>query len=195
MTLCLTDYKFKKKAMKRVLQTISLSLLFVVIASCSSVRVASDYDSKADFSQYKTFAFFKGGIDKAEISDLDKRRILRAIEAELMAKGFTKSENPDMLVSIFTKSREKINVYNNSGWGGYGYGWGWNPWYWGGNRSTITRKTEGVLYVDLIDANKKELVWQGMGTGYLAQGKERKEARIKEFVGKIMEKYPPGLGQ
>jgi hypothetical protein len=183
--------------MKKILQTISLSLLLVVVASCSSVRVASDYDSKADFSQYKTFAFFKGGIDKAEISDLDKRRILRAIESELMSRGFTKSENPDMLVSIFTKSNQRVNVYNNAwgagawGWGGFGPGWGW-----GWNRQpTVSTRTEGVLYVDLIDANKKELVWQGMGTGYLAQGRERKEARIKEFVTKIMEKYPPGLGK
>jgi len=183
--------------MKRVLQTISLTLLVVVIASCSSVRVASDYDSKADFSQYKTFAFFKGGIDKAEISDLDKRRILRAIETELMARGFTKSEKPDMLVSIFTKSSQRVNVYNNAwgagawGWGGFGPGWGWG---WDMQPAVSTR-TEGVLYVDLIDANKRELVWQGMGTGYLAQTRDRKEARIKEFVTKIMEKYPPGVGK
>ncbi len=185
---------------KRVLQTISLSLLLVVIVSCSSVRVASDYDSKVDFSQYKTFAFFKSGIDKAEISDLDKRRILRAIESELMAKGFTKSENPDMLVSIFTKSNQRVNVYNNAwgmgGWGGYGYGWGWNP-YWGGAGygTSVSTSTEGTLYIDLIDAEKKELVWQGMGTGYLTQGREKKEALIKEFASKVMEKYPPGAEQ
>jgi len=181
--------------MKKVLQTISLSLLLVVIVSCSSVRVASDYDSTADFSQYKTFAFFKSGIDKAEINDLDKRRILRAIESELLAKGYTKSENPDLLVSIFTKSREKVNVYNNNGWGGYGYGWGWNPWYSRGAYGTsVSTSTEGTLYIDLIDGTKKELVWQGMGTGYLTQGREKKEARIKEFVSKVMEKYPPGMG-
>ncbi len=185
---------------KRVLQTISLSLLLVVIVSCSSVRVASDYDSKVDFSQYKTFAFFKSGIDKAEISDLDKRRILRAIESELMAKGFTKSENPDMLVSIFTKSNQRVNVYNNAwgmgGWGGYGYGWGWNP-YWGGAGygTSVSTSTEGTLYIDIIDAEKKELVWQGMGTGYLTQGREKKEALIKEFASKVMEKYPPGAEQ
>ena len=197
MKTYLMNYKFNKITMKKALKIIPLLLLFVVATSCSSVRVASDYDSKADFSQYKTFAFFKGGIDKAEISDLDKRRILRAIESELMAKGFTKSENPDMLVSIFTKSNQRVNVYNNAwgagawGWGGFGLGWGW-----GWNRQpTVSTRTQGVLYVDLIDANKKELVWQGMGTGYLAQGRERKEARIKEFVGKIMEKYPPGVGQ
>lgn len=112
--------------MKKTLTCLPLLLLMAMVTSCSSVKVASDYDKNANFSSYKTFAFYKTGIDKAEISDLDKRRILRAIESEMLAKGFTKSENPDLLVSIFTKSREKVNVYNN-GWGPYGYGWGWSP--------------------------------------------------------------------
>ena len=92
--------------MKRLFKTLALVLLVIAVSSCSSVRVAADYDKNANFNDYKTFAFFKKGIDKAEISDLDKRRILRAIEAELLVKGFTKSENPDLLVSIFTKSRQ-----------------------------------------------------------------------------------------
>lgn len=178
--------------MKRILKTIPLLAVLLVVTSCTSVRVATDYDKNVNFNNYKTFAFFKTGIDKAEISDLDKRRILRAIEAELLAKGFTKSENPDLLVSIFTKSREKINVYND--YGPYGYGWGWYPWYWN-NYNTVTRSTEGILYIDLIDANKKELVWQGMGTGYLTQHMDKKEERIKEFVAEIMKHYPPGITQ
>jgi hypothetical protein len=32
-----------------------------------------------------------------------------------------------------------------------------------------------------------------MGTGYLSQNMNKKEERIKEFVAKIMEKYPPGV--
>ena len=179
--------------MKRLFKTLPLLLLIAVVTtSCSSVQVASDYDKNVNFNEYKTFAFYKTGIDKAEINDLDKRRILRAIESELLAKGFTKSENPDLLVSIFTKSREKINVYNN-GWGHYGYGWGWSPYYYGHYNSVSTStSTEGSLYVDLIDAKKKELVWQGMGVGYISRNIEKKEERIKEFVNKIMEKYPPG---
>ena len=86
--------------------------LFILFTSCSSVRVIADYDKQVNFNEFKTFAFYKPGIDKAEISDLDKRRILKAIEIELIAKGFTKSENPDLLVSIIASAQEKIDVYN-----------------------------------------------------------------------------------
>ncbi|NNE31915.1 MAG: DUF4136 domain-containing protein, partial [Winogradskyella sp.] len=109
--------------MKKLLKFIPTLAIAILLSSCSSVRVAADYDKEAEFDQYKTFAFFKPGIDKAEISDLDKRRILRAIEAELMAKGMTKSENPDLLVSIFTKSNQRVDVYNNA-WGAGAWGWG-----------------------------------------------------------------------
>jgi hypothetical protein len=165
-------------------------LLIAFTTSCVSVRVAADYDSKANFKEYKSFAFFKPGIDKAEISDLDKKRILRAIESEMTAKGFTKSQNPDLLISIFTQEKERVDVYNNFGWGG----WGWGPWWgWGGNFNTVTTRTEGVLYIDLIDAKNKELVWQGKGTGYLTDRVSKKEERINLFVKEILMKYPPEL--
>lgn len=169
-----------------------LPLLFLfVLASCSSVRVASDFDKNADFNQYKTYAFYKSGIDKVEISDLDKRRILQAIDTELASKGFTKSENPDLLINIFTKSRQQVDINQfNAGWG-YGWGWGWNPWMWGGNNTSVSTSTEGTLYIDLVDAKKKELVWQGQGIGVLTQNMNKKDERIQEFVQKILAKYPP----
>ncbi len=170
-------------------------ILIITLSSCTTVRVASDYDKKANFTTYKSFAFYKPGIDKAEISDLDKKRILRAIESDMAAKGFTKSENPDVLVSIFTKTKENVNVYqNNFGFGGFGYGWGWNPWFWGpGYNNTVSRTTEGTLYIDLIDASKKELIWQGMGTSALTKNVDKKQEKMNEIVSAILEKYPPQL--
>jgi hypothetical protein len=158
-------------------------LLIFVLSSCSSVRVVSDYDSITDFSKYQTFAFYKPGIDKSKISDLDKKRIMRQIEASLKAKGMIISKNPDLLVSLFTKERERIDVYNNNF---YGYG----AWYGGG--SSITSTPEGTLYIDLIDRSKNELVWQGIGKGDLIMSNvEKREARIKEIVTKILAQYPP----
>ncbi len=165
-----------------------LILLAVVffLASCSTVKVTTDYDSKTDFKDYKTFAFYKKGIDKVEISDLDKKRILRAIETELTAKGMTKSEKPDVIVNIFAKTNKKINVYNDNNFF-------WRPWYYGPNfNTTISQYNQGTLFIDMIDNEKKELVWQGIGSGALSlKSVAKKEKRIKEFVTEILEKYPP----
>ena len=173
-----------------------LKLLFllclVILTSCSSVRVVSDYDTKVDFTSYKTFAFYKKGIDKASVSDLDKKRIMRAVEAELVAKGFSKSVNPDILVSIFTKSREQVNVSDNNV--GIGWGWGYNPWFYGRTNININQYTEGTLFIDFIDKKTNELIWQGIGSGAMKMSNiEKKEERINEFVYKIISTYPPGL--
>ncbi len=181
-----------------------LLVLGLFLGGCSSVDVLPDYDQTATFSNYKTYAFYKTGIDRAQISDLDKRRILRAIEDEMALKGFVKSGDPDLLVSIFTTEKERVDVYNNVGWGygwggawGWGYGpyWGWGPGWGYGWGPSVSTSTEGALYIDLIDTRQKELIWQGRGQGTLGNTSniEKKEARIREFVSKIMEAYPPEI--
>ncbi|MFM2367881.1 MAG: hypothetical protein RL619_177 [Bacteroidota bacterium] len=165
-------------------------LLLLIVASCSTIKVYSDYDKNADFNQYKTYAFHKRGIDRLQISELDKKRILHAIDNELSKKGMTKSETPDLLINILTKEREQVDVTQyNSGWG-YGWRYGWNPYFWGG-RTYVSTSTEGTLYIDLIDAKKKELIWEGEGIGYLTENRNEKEKQINEFVAKILEQFPP----
>lgn len=164
-----------------------LSVLFlVVLTSCSSkIKVNYDYDKKVTFEQYKTFAFLQKGVNQLKISDLDKRRILGAIEEQMLAKGFTKSENPDILINVFTEEQETVDVTNNNS-----LNWGWNP-YWSGTSTSVSKHVEGTLSIDFIDAQKKELVWQGHGSGILTQKTDNKDALIKDFVTKILAQYPP----
>ncbi|ATA73673.1 MULTISPECIES: DUF4136 domain-containing protein [Capnocytophaga] len=171
------------------LSTIIVLFVTLLLSSCAMVQVATDYDRQANFSEYKTFGFFKEGIDKVPISDLDKRRILRAIEHNLTTKGMQTSENPDVLVNIFTQERENINVYNNNP-----YYWGWGVGYgpfWGHSNYSVSTNAEGTLFIEIIDAKKKELIWQGKGLGYIPRNMNAKEKAITRFVDKILEKYPP----
>jgi len=64
-------------------------LLFIAIvaASCSSVKISSDFDKTAAFSSYKTFAFTKEAQALPGLNDLNRGRILTAVENELVAKG------------------------------------------------------------------------------------------------------------
>lgn len=166
---------------------LTLSIL-LSLSACQSIRVAADYDTQIDFSEYKTFAFHKGSIDKDAISDLDKRRILRAIEEELTAKGFTKSQTPDILIGISTKATEQVYVNQMN----YGWGMGWNPWFYGGTGfNSVSSVTEGTLCIDLIETKSNHLIWQGIGKGALTQDPYQKEVKIKQFVHEILTQYPP----
>lgn len=158
--------------------------IIILFSSCSSINVTTDYDTKTDFSRYKTFAFYRPGIDKASISDLDKKRILKAISAEFDNKGMQKSETPDVLISIFTKAREKVDIYESP----------WYPsYYYPYHRQHVSKYTEGTLFIDLIDKEGKKLIWQGIGKGFLTKSSkpEKREANIQKFVQEILEEYPP----
>lgn len=159
------------------------ALLLFTMGSCCSVRVASDYDRNVDFTPYKTYAFYKNGIDKVDISDLDKKRILHAIDEVMASKGFSKSETPDLWVNFFTRTNDQVNVNQ------FGLGWGFGPFYYG--NTGVYSTTEGTLFIDLIDAKNKDMIWQGQGIGNITGDPERKDAMIKEFVSQILSQYPP----
>jgi len=135
----------------KTIKTLSLLLLpLLFLASCASVRVSTDYDKSVDYNQYKTYAFYKDGVDKVKINDLDKKRILKAVERELQAKGMTASADPDLLINFFTDATETINVDH------WGYGFGYYGIGWGTSYNNVYKTTEGTLYIDLIDGSKKE---------------------------------------
>lgn len=175
------------------MKNIIILLIIFVLSSCSSIKVFSDYDRGIDFYNYETFAYFKPEIDKVDISDLDKRRILKALDFEMNSKGLSKSETPDLLIGFTTKAKEQIyvNTRNNFGWG---WGWGFNPWFWGtGGYNSVSTRTEGTLYVNIIDATTKQLVWQGKGRGGINEFMKNRDERISLFVHEIVENYPPTI--
>jgi hypothetical protein len=70
------------------LKIILFTIMFV-FQSCG-VYVQYDYDSEVDFSNYNTYSFYQPDIDKVEISDLDKKRILKSLDIGLKTKGARK---------------------------------------------------------------------------------------------------------
>ena len=66
-----------------------LFILGLSLNSCNSIRVYSDFDSEIDFSNYQSFAFYKTGIDKVEISDIDKngKVTIKALRPTTVAKN------------------------------------------------------------------------------------------------------------
>src|SRR5690606_37055080 len=167
-------------------------LALMLFASCSSVQVNTDYDSSVNFNEFKTYAFMKDGVDKINISDLDKKRILKAIDEELTAKGYTKSDNPDLVINLFTDAKQIVNINSyNAGWG-YGYyrPWGWNPWMMGPEYQYVYTSTQGILDIEVLKDMKKEVIWQGKGSGYLSSKHSKKDERIKECVSKVLETFP-----
>lgn len=171
------------------------ALPIAVIAAalaCSTLKTSADYDPKTDFSKYKTW----GWKDDQSIKDpLWVKRIQDAIENTLSTRGLTRNEqNPDVWVAVHARFSEQTQIRTyDTGWG-YGYGWRYGGAYGGGmTTSTVEQVPVGTLIVDLVDANRKEMVWRGTGSDTLnpQRSPEEKEKALREAIAKMFENYPP----
>jgi len=166
--------------------------LFLLVSSCASIKVTTDFDKTAPFANYKTFAFTPEATS-LNIDQLNRQRLISAIENELKLKGFSKSDNPDVLIDLKV-SAKNIQTATASSTAMYGPGYRYR---WGGGFSTTTinydNYTEGTVFIDMIDTARKQLVWQGRGVGTVEPklSPEKREKNINEGIKQIFAKYPP----
>jgi len=179
--------------MQTRLVTVGLIALLVPAAAMAQ-KVSYDYDKSANFAAFKTYAHKDGTKVGQPLID---ERIVAAIDAQMAAKGFTKSEtNPDVFVVYhvaFDKQKD-ISTYSSGYGGGYGpYGWGWG----GGMPTTSTTQVRdilvGTMVVDLADAKKAQLAWRGMAVKEVQTqaSPEKRDKSINETLKKIFKNYPP----
>lgn len=168
--------------------------LVLLATACSSLKVTSDYDGQVDFARYKTYAFSEDS-QKLPVGDLNRGRILAAVEKELSAKGFTKSDNPDVLIDMHVKAQQKTEATATTTGPGY-YGGPWRYGYGGGFSTTTINYNdyiEGTLFVNIVDVGAQKIVWQGRATRTLDgdANAEKREKNINYAVQQIFTKYPP----
>ncbi len=171
--------------MKKKIQTAFL-LLFV---SCSAIRVNYDYEKEANFNNYTTYNYYPDML--TGLSDLDSKRLLKAIDLKMRSKGILLSEEPDFFINI--QSRSSQMPRNNAvgvGLGGTGRSIG------GGLSIGIPVGQPGMelqIQFDFVDSQKENLFWQGISNGPFKESLSpvAREQKFNEIVEKVFSKYPP----
>ncbi|SHH21952.1 protein of unknown function [Chryseolinea serpens] len=166
-----------------------LAIFLFAATACSSITVSYDYDKTVDFNKYKTYAYTEETL-KLPVGDLNRDRMMQAVDAEMAARGMTKSTTPDALVDLQVKAKERTEATaTNTGgmYGRYGYGGGFST-----TNINYNTYTDGTLFVNVIDKASEKLVWQGRGTKTLNENAspEKRESNIKTAVKMIFAKYP-----
>jgi len=165
-------------------------LAAVVILGCASTRVSTQYEPGTKFDAYRTFYFVApqetpGGPAPGRKAFFS-REVMQEIRPMLERKGFSESgsaEQADLLVhfyAIIQNQRDFVPpAYRIGRWGRAHVA---RPGH-------VVRYKEGTLVIDIVDRGRKDLVWQGIGTGVL----DRKEPakNLIESVEKILEDFPP----
>lgn len=157
----------------RLLKPIALALCAALLASCAAPAptIRADEDPGANFALYNTYGF----IPELEGEDFGYQSLLAqylkdAISREMEARGYRRAEEPDLLINFYINTKEKIQQTTTptAGGGYYGYRRGYYGG-WGGYETRVTQYTEGTLSIDLVDAQRRQLVWVGTAVGRIRQ--------------------------
>jgi hypothetical protein len=165
-------------------------------AGCATKpTVRSDYDHSADFAKYRTFNFASPlSTDKMGYSSLVTQQLKSAVQTQLEQRGYRlDTRNPDLLVNFSGKLQEKQDIESTPG-PYYGYRTGFYgawPGYSMGNEVYTVNYTEGTLNVDMVDASRMQMVWEGVIVGEVTKEHlQNREAAIDKAVAEIFTKYP-----
>ena len=179
----------------------SFVIAFVLLlAACATNQptITSETRAGVDIAQYKTYGWFTPlATDNAGYSSIISSNFKAAIQNEMAARGYVYDANaPQLLININATSQERMEVNSapsvSMGYYGYrgGFGYGLGMPIYGADVETSYYKV-GTVTIDVVDAQKKELIWTGTLEGVLnKKAMENPNAAIQSAVSQIYAQYP-----
>jgi hypothetical protein len=181
--------------------TAAFALAALLCAGCATQRTADirvNMAPNADLNSYSTFGFpEQTGTDRGGYSTLVTDYFKTAVKAQMEMRGYRYvDENPSLLVNFYANVRERTEVRSTPGpsaaYGYYGYRYGlYNAWpMYGRDIDTITYPI-GTANIDVVDAQKKQLIWEGVAEGRL-HDEDMKNPRdaISSAVSQLFTRFP-----
>jgi hypothetical protein len=175
-----------------------VALVFVVpLAACESgPRIITN--SAPDFSlvNYRTFSFFSPlDTDRGNVQSLESKQLITSTTRELEKAGLRRDDtNPDLLINFVLNSRETLQTRPSTsasvhhGRGRYGT---WSGWSAGASTTEVVQRTEGTLGVDIVDARRTQLVWEGAATARVTDSmRENRDQVLDSAIADIFKQFP-----
>jgi hypothetical protein len=175
------------------------AVLLLMLGACASgPAVRAEYDPAVDFSQYKSFGFFSPlGTDRSGYETVVSQYLKAATRRELEARGLRYDESaPQLKLNFNAKLSDKLRTTTmpaaGAGFGYYGYRGGfYSAWPMYPVETTTSSYTEGTLNIDVVDATRRQLVWEGVAVGTVTEtSAESIRPKVDQAVAAVFLKFP-----
>jgi Domain of unknown function (DUF4136) len=186
---------FSRHSVARIASVFAAMLLIAGCATTKAPPTRIDYDKKADFSVYRTFGFPKEtGTDRGGYSTLVTSYFKNSVTTAMEARGYKYTDDhPDLLVNFYMNTRERTETRSSPalGYGYYGYRYGlYNAWPLYDEDRTVTYKV-GTINLDIVDAEKKQLIWEGVSEGRVSEeAMANPRVTVNAVVTELMRQFP-----
>jgi hypothetical protein len=172
----------------------------MVLSACAAPKIntRSQTDPSVNLASYHTYNFVaEPGTNRGGYSTPITTYFKTAITRELNARGYKLAEeNPDLLINFNTNAREQVDIRSTPsmsyGYGYYGYRGGlYAAGPIGGSDVETVRYKQGTANIDVVDAAKKQLVWEGVAEGKITDTMMKNpQATIDTVITDMFLNYP-----
>jgi len=181
---------------------VTAALITVGLAACASTtprpEIRVNTAPNADFTAYSTFGFpAQTGTDRGGYSTLVTDYFKAAVRTQMEARGYHYVEgNPELLVNFFANVRERTDVRSDPmltpSFGYYGYRHGlYAAWPLYSPDVETVRYRVGTANLDVVDARKKQLIWEGVAEGRIRDtDMDNPKPAIESVVAQLYTRFP-----
>ena len=160
---------------RRLLLAGSLLGLLAITGCASGPTIRSNADQSVDFARFRTFNFMQPlSTDREGYQSFISRDLMAAAERELVSRGLRRTDtNPDLLVNFSANLDQRLRVTQTPQSSMGAFGTHRRGFYstWPSYRTDVRQYTQGTLVVDVIDASRMQLVWEGLATSRFTQSR------------------------
>jgi len=185
------------RSIRLILPGLFLATLFFA-SPVLAQNVSYNFDSKADFSKYKTYRWEKHP-QSMDIDQLTMNQLGATLDLEFVKKGLTKLDTgtADLVIvyQLAVKNEKELTTYSSGFSTGPYWGGGWYGGGGGYSTTSVNTLTIGTLGLDMYDPETKQLIWRGVATKTLDTGAKpgKRQRNMTKGVEKLLKNFPPPM--
>ena len=170
---------------------------FVLLAACSSgPRIVTNTAPGFSLAGYQSFSYLQPlSTDNGNVRTILSNELISATTVQMEQAGLQYVESGgDLLVNFVVSTKETLQSRPSTGasmhYGRGGYGT-WGGYSMSMSTTEVVQRTEGTVAIDIIDASRRELVWEGAASGRITDKvRDNRAEAVNVAVREIFAQFP-----
>lgn len=173
-------------------------LLLLVLPLLGACTAASDVKSTeqapgVDLTTYRTYNFMAGEARNEDVfqqAGVGLEEVKQSVAREMERRGYQRAEQPELWVNIGVVNKQQVQTRQTEFRTDAPYYMGQRNYHWQAGDVPVGTYAVGTVTVDVVDARRNDLVWQGVTASSLSKDPAKSARRVDEAVTELFGRYP-----
>lgn len=170
-------------------------LLLPLLTACSSSAVQSTEQAPGvDLGTYRSYNFMPGEARNEDVfrqAGVGLEEVKQSVAREMERRGYRRAEQPELWVNIGVVNEQQVQTRpGDFRTDAVPYYIGQRTYHWQATDVPVGTYAVGTVTVDVVDARRNDLVWQGVTASPLSKDPAKSARRADEAITDLFGRYP-----